>query len=129
MKKNVAWVRTCLVLLLTLTVLCACSNAEVKAVRAMPVNHVDLAKVKDGNYRGDFSYGGFTYEVQVTVVSHQIKEIAIIKNRTARHAKMAEDIVKSILGQQKNDVDVVSGATTTSKALLKAVENALEKGL
>jgi len=67
--------------------------------------------------------------VQVTVVSHQIKEIAIIKNRTARHAKMAEDIVKSILGQQKNDVDVVSGATTTSKALLKAVENALEKGL
>ena len=84
MKKNVAWVRTCLVFLLTLTVLCACSNAEVKAVRAMPVNHVDLTKVKDGNYRGDFSYGGFTYEVQVTVVSHQVKEIAIIKNRTSQ---------------------------------------------
>jgi uncharacterized protein with FMN-binding domain len=42
---------------------------------------------------------------------------------------MAEGVVKSILDQQKNDVDVVSGATTTSKALLKAVENALVKGL
>ena len=112
-----------------LVALFGCASAEVKAVRNMPINHVDLPKVKDGGYNGDFTYGGFTYEVGVTVASGRIKDIAVVKNRTTKHAKMAEAVVKSILEQQRNDVDAVSGATTTSKALLKAVENALEKGL
>jgi uncharacterized protein with FMN-binding domain len=129
MMKDVLRVRVGLVLLVTLTALFGCSNAEVKAVRSMPINHVDLSKEKDGDYRGDFSYGGFTYEVQVSVANHLIKDITVVKNRTTRHAKMAEGVVKSILGLQKNDIDAVSGATTTSKALLKAVENALAKGL
>jgi len=118
-----------LALILSLAVLFGCSSAEVKAVRSMPINHVNLGQVKDGEYMGDFAYGGFAYEVAVTVASHQIKDIKILKNRTTKHAKMAEGVVKSILDQQKNDVDAISGATTTSKALLKAVESALEKGL
>jgi uncharacterized protein with FMN-binding domain len=93
----------------------------------MPINHVDLAQVKDGKYPGSYSYGGFKYEVMVDVESHQIKNITITTNRTTSHAQAAEGVIKSILVQQKNDVDVVSGATTTSKALLKAVENALEE--
>ena len=118
-----------LALLAILVALFGCASAEVKAVRNMPISHVDLTKVKDGAYKGDFTYGGFTYEVAVTVASGQIKDIGVVMNRTTRHAKMAEDVVKSILDQQRNDVDAVSGATTTSKALLKAAENALEKGL
>jgi len=112
--------------LLTLTVLFGCNTAEVKAVRAMPINHVDLAQVKDGTYPGSFTYGGFKYEVMVEVGSHEIRNITITKNRTTSHAQAAEDVMRRILEQQENDVDVVSGTTTTSKALLKAVENALE---
>jgi uncharacterized protein with FMN-binding domain len=92
-------------------------------------NHVDLAKVRDGAYEGDFTYGGFTYEVSVTVASHQIKDIGVVKNRATNPAKKAERALKLVLEQQRNNVDAVSGATTTSKALLKAVENALNKGL
>jgi uncharacterized protein with FMN-binding domain len=33
-----------------------------------------------------------------------------------------------MIREQKNNVDAVSGATTTSKALIKAVENALITG-
>ncbi len=117
-----------LLLVLCIMVLFGCSSTEVKEVRSMPINHVDLLKVKDGTYPGDYSYGRFTYEVQVTVTDHQIKDIAVTKNRTTKHAKMAENVIKSIVDQKKNDVDAVSGATTTSKALLKAVENALRKG-
>ncbi len=112
-----------------LAVLLGCASGEVKTVRAMPINHVDLAQVRDGTYTGDFTYGGFTYEVSVTVTSHQIKDIAAVKNRTTSHAKKAEGALRSVLEQQRNDVDAVSGATTTSKALLKAAENALNKGL
>jgi uncharacterized protein with FMN-binding domain len=113
-------------LLFSLTALFGCTNA---AVRKMPINHVDLTQVKDGDYFGGYAYGGFSYEVRVSVANHQIKDIVIVKNRTTKHAKMAEGVVKRILEQQKNDVDAVSRATTTSKALLKATENALTKGL
>lgn len=116
-------------LILALVVLVGCNSAEVKAVRAMPINHVDLAQVKDGAYHGDYAYGGFTYEVAVTVADHRINDIAVVKNRTTSPAKKAEGALKRVLEQQRNDVDAVSGATTTSKALLKAVENALTKGL
>jgi uncharacterized protein with FMN-binding domain len=58
-----------------------------------------------------------------------MKDVVLTRNRTTKYARMAEAVVKNILDQQKNDVDVVSGATTTSKALLKTVENALAKGL
>jgi uncharacterized protein with FMN-binding domain len=115
--------------LAVLAVLVGCNSAEVKAVRAMPINHVDLAKVADGTYLGDFTYGGFTYQVSVAVASHQIRDIAVVKNRTTSPAKKAEEAMKRVMEQQRNDVDAVSGATTTSKALLKAVENALNKGL
>ena len=117
------------ILALSIAALVGCNNAEVRAVRAMPIDHVDLAEVKDGTYDGDFAYGGFDYQVRVTVASHQIKDIAVVKNRRTRQARMAEGVVPRILDQQKNDVDAVSGATTTSKALLKAVERALTKGL
>lgn len=116
-----------LLIVLCVTVLLGCNTAEVKAVRAMPINHVDLAQVKDGTYPGNFTYGGFTYEVVVTVLNHGIKNITITKNRNTSHAQKAEGVMSRILEQQKNDVDAVSGATTTSKALLKAVENALEE--
>ena len=113
------------ILLFSLTALFGCTNA---AVSRMPINHVDLSQVKDGDYFGDYAYGGFNYEVKVSIANHQIKDIAIIKNRTTTHAKMAEGVVKRILEQQRNDVDAISEATTTSKALLKATENALAKG-
>ena len=118
-----------LFLLIGLFSMFACTSAEVKAVRSMPINHVDLSQVKDGEYSGEYTYGGFSYEVKVMVADHHMKDIVLTRNRTTKQAKMAEGVVKTILDQQKNDVDVVSGATTTSKALLKCVENALVKGL
>lgn len=123
-----AKVREYLLLLVILVTLFGCTNAEVQAVRGMHINHVDLSKVKHGDYLGAFAYGGFNYVVRVNVVDHQITDILVLKNRTTKHAKKAEGVVKSILDHQRNDVDAISGATTTSKALLKAVENALAKG-
>ena len=52
-------------------------------------------------------------------------KIDVIKNRETEYAKKAEEVTKNIIRYQKLDVDVISGASTTSKALLKAVENAL----
>ncbi len=109
--------------------LAGCVSKEALQTRQIPIGHVDLEKVKDGEYSGDFTYGGFTYVVNVAVGNHAITRINVIHNRNTSHAKKAEGVISRIMAEQKNDMDAVSGATTTSKALLKAVENALRKGV
>jgi uncharacterized protein with FMN-binding domain len=102
---------------------------EVNAIRQMEITNVDLNKVADGVYPGDFTYGGFTYEIEVSVKGHKIENIKILKNRDTKYAKMAEGVMEKIMLAQSLKVDAVTGATTTSKALMKACENALNKGI
>ena len=114
-----------LALALCVAALASCSRAEVQAVRSLPIAHVDLSQVGDGAYTGQYGYAGFTYEVQVTVSGHRITGVELLHNRTTKQAKMAAGVAARVVDQQRNDVDAVSGATTTSKAILKAIENAL----
>ena len=51
--------------------------------------------------------------------------IELLEHRTER-GESALAIVDEILEAQSFDVDVVSGATNSSKKILKAVENALD---
>jgi uncharacterized protein with FMN-binding domain len=54
-----------------------------------------------------------------------IENIEIIKNRNSFYARMAEGIKHKILREQKINIDAVTGATTTSNILMKAVETAI----
>jgi uncharacterized protein with FMN-binding domain len=96
-----------------------------KRLKALPISEVDLSTVTDGSYHGSFAYGGFTYEVEVAVKDHKIEDIKILKNRPTGHAKKAEGVIEKVLKKQSLKVDAVTGATNTSIALLKAIENAL----
>lgn len=91
----------------------------------MAIRSVDLSRVADGTYEGSFAYGSFSYVVSVLVENGRIEDIDILTNRKTKHALEAEGVVSRVLSEQKTDVDAVAGATTTSKALLKAIENAL----
>ena len=102
---------------------------QVKMIQQMEIADIDLKLVADGVYSGDFTYGRFTYEVEVAVKDHKIENIKMLKNRDSKYAKMAEGVIERIVQNQSPKVDAVTGATTTSKALMKAVENALNKGV
>ncbi len=103
---------------------------EMASVRKMTINEVDLSAMKDGVFPGDFTYGGFTYEVEVVVRDHKIERVNVLKNREdSDYAKKAEGVIDRVIKSQSLKVDAVTGATTTSKALLKAIENALTAGL
>jgi len=101
------------------------TSKEIQKVRTMPIGGIDLSKIKDGTYPGKYRYGGFDYEVNVTVKGHRMIGIEITGNRETEYAKRAEDVVPRVMRAQSLKVDAVTGATTTSKALLKAIENAL----
>jgi len=101
------------------------SGCDADYVRTMPIYDVELTAVSDGEHEGRFAYGGFTYVVLTTTRGHRIVKIDLLKNRDERHARQAEGVLPRVIEKQTPNVDAVTGATTTSKALMKAVENSL----
>ena len=55
----------------------------------------------------------------------ELVTIEILQNRDTKHAKLSEGVIYEMIKKQTPNVDAISGATTTSKALMKAVENSL----
>ncbi|EMS73218.1 FMN-binding protein [Ruminiclostridium cellobioparum] len=96
-----------------------------KRIEGIVISRVDLSNVRDGSYRGSFDAIFVGAEVVVQVKNHTIERIDLVKHKNERGAK-AEAIVDKIISEQSVTVDVISGATNSSKVILKAVENALE---
>jgi len=94
----------------------------------LTINGIDLSKVTDGLYKGSYNKGRFSYKVEVTVKDSRIESIKIISEPSFFSAQELDNtIIGRVLQQQSLKVDAVTGATATSKALLKAIENALNK--
>ena len=89
------------------------------------INNIDISKLNDETYRGKYSKDRWTSEVEVTVIDNEIKEIKALSESIT--PDISDELSKKIIKNQRIDVDVVSGATVTSKAYLKSVENALNK--
>jgi uncharacterized protein with FMN-binding domain len=111
------------------------SVGAVFAVRAMslpeelPViqfDKVELSKIEDGSYIGEYLGKLVKVVVEARVKDNKITEIVILKHDNGL-GKKAEKIVDQIISTQSLNVEVVSGATSSSKAILKAVEVALTK--
>lgn len=64
-------------------------------------------------------------DVSATVRNHKITDIKILRHKNER-GQRAEVIPQRVLAAQSLKVDTVSGATNSSKVILKAIENALE---
>lgn len=112
-------------IIITAVFFLGCASQEMMRVRQMEIKNVDINHFPDGEYIGSFSYGNFEYIVKTIVNDNKISDIQILQNRDTKHAKLAEGVVAEIVEQQTPNVDAISGATTTSKALMKAVENSL----
>lgn len=97
----------------------------VRNVQNIYVSMPDLSDIQDGDYIGEYSITPVHVKVEVSVSDHQITNIAILQHDNGLGSK-AESIVNDVVKEQSLDVDAVSGATVSSKCILKAVENAIE---
>ena len=88
------------------------------------ISNVDISKVANGTYTGSCEVFPIIAEVKVTVKNHQITGIELVKHKNGRGAP-AEIIPSKVVEAQTLQVDAVSGATYSSKVILKAIENAL----
>jgi uncharacterized protein with FMN-binding domain len=112
--------------LLIITVLISsCKSGSFTEIQAqLP----DMSGKSDGLYHGDYVLKGTPVQVglDVTIKDENITAIKIIKHICSPIGKKAEKIIDKIIEMQSLNVDAVSGATGSSMAILKAVENALQ---
>jgi uncharacterized protein with FMN-binding domain len=101
-------------------------NVQLEGYRQLPVARVDVASLRDGSYTGEETQAGFTFRVRVSVLEGRIARVDVLDNRDTHYARLALLAAGKLEGRPRNDVDAISGATTTSKALMRAVSNALQ---
>lgn len=120
MKKNI------LLTLLFVLFLVSCSSEP-----ALKTTSIEEKVLNDGVYQGQAQGRNGIVTVEVQVISQLIKNVYIINHQEdTRYVPEVElaivEIPRRIVESNSTQVDVVSKATVTSKAIIKAVENALE---
>jgi uncharacterized protein with FMN-binding domain len=106
--------------ILTLTFATLSLFAKEKSKEAAP-------KYKDGVYKGSAKGYGGAIKVAVKVKGGKISKIKVLKHKESDPDTSLKKIPERIIKEQKTQVDAVTGATITSKAIMKAVDNALSK--
>jgi len=102
-------------------------TSGLKTGENLGINAVDLTQIQDGTYPGSYEGGRWTNAVAVTVSDKKITQINVVKTVNFDNPEVTDTIFKAVIEKQNTTADTVSGATVTSKAYLKSIENALIK--
>ncbi len=110
-----------------------------REIRNLTINDINFKNLRDGTYVGEYKGKKDSFRntrVEVTVSSGRVTGIKVLKGALNKEGKPAEinskgstveDLFEKVIETQSLQVDVISGATLTSKTHIKAVENALEQ--
>ena len=94
--------------------------------RDIPLEGRSATELEDGRYQGEYEGGRWSNKVEVVVMNGEITDIIIIDDMVITSADFSQEIIGNVLEDQQTDTDVVTGSTVTSRAYLKAIENALD---
>lgn len=101
----------------------AADNSEVEVSSTVSMD----ATYKDGTYEGSATGYSGKMTVSVTIADGKISAIEIVSTGDDEEYLIdARDVIPEIIEKQSLDVDTVSGATHSSKGIIRAVGNALE---
>jgi uncharacterized protein with FMN-binding domain len=104
-------------------------SKEHREARNLPLNAVDFSRLNDGVYHGAYEGGMYKWranECEVTVNSGKVAGIQLVNSKDPGEKNTQhQELYNRVIQAQSLQVDTISGATLTSKAYLKAVENAL----
>ena len=92
---------------------------------SLEINDVDLSTLTNGTYTGTYRSGRWTNTVKVIIKDHRISDIKIVDDILFSQPAVLDKILNRVINKQRVKVDVISEATVTSKAYLKAIELAL----
>ncbi|WP_334075936.1 MULTISPECIES: FMN-binding protein [Paenibacillus] len=104
------------------------TEGERREGRQLPIADLDFKNLKDGTYIGSYAGGKYKLranQVQVTVSSGKVTDIKLLMHKENQTPEFTGNLYGRVLASQSLKVDTISGATITSKAYLKSVEDAL----
>ena len=114
----------CIFLLLLIGGITLIVNIEHK-VDTIAIGSLELSNISDGNYIGECSIAPVYVKVSISVKDHTLTDIEILEHANGLGSS-AEVITDTVIKEQSFEVDAVSGATVSSKCILKAIENAIQ---
>ncbi|WP_314065323.1 FMN-binding protein [uncultured Vagococcus sp.] len=99
------------------------AEEEKVELASQPFSQLRLA---DGQVEGSFKQAVVSAKVKLTIENNTVMAIDILEHTTGL-GKKAETIIDTVIEEQGTNVAVVSGATLSSKVILKAIENAIKQ--
>ncbi len=99
----------------------------IQNVNDIPLYPVDFTTMEDQEKIGEYAIAPVYAKVRVTICDHSITQIILLEHDNGL-GSAAEAIVNDVIREQSLEVDAISGATVSSKCILKAIENAAIKG-
>lgn len=89
---------------------------------------IEMERIPDGVYEGSYDNGIVAARVEVEVENHEMVAVRILEHRNGLGGE-GEAVAGEVVAAQSVEVDTVAGATYSSQTILKAVENALRRGM
>ncbi|MDO4565772.1 MAG: FMN-binding protein [Oscillospiraceae bacterium] len=99
-------------------------NALRESISNIEISAVDFSKTPDGVFYGQCVTAMTSAEVKVTVKGERATDIELLSFETGRGAE-AEVLVLVAEAEQSLELDAITGATESSRVILKAIERAL----
>ena len=97
-------------------------------VKNIKIEDIDISALADGKYTGShevkYILAHLLAEVEVTVVDGKITKIDLLSNVTTKD-DVPGTIINEVIAQQTLKIGFITGATNSSKVVLKAIETAL----
>lgn len=125
-KRRWPWIVLAVVVLISIgvAVFYTYTNDQLNKLAKVDIEDVDLSTINDGTYHGKYGSFPVAVELDVTINAHKITKIIITKHDNGQ-GKPAEAIIDDVIEAQSLQVDVITGATYSSKTILIALQNAL----
>jgi len=98
---------------------------DLESLATAQIMTIDLSRISDGVYPGAFASGPVSAKVAITVKDHRIVKIDLVEHKNGQ-GKPGEAVIDRVIASQTLQVDTVAGASYSSKAILKAIEDALQ---
>jgi len=103
---------------------------EHNEIMSMPFSQINFDELGEGSFEGYFEGGMYKWRensIKVTIVSGKITDVQVLQNKENRPSEFTNDLFERVINKKSLEVDTISGATLTSKAYLKGLEDALKK--
>ena len=125
-KSKKAIIIVCIAFVLLLVIGIIAVGIIVNRANNLSIQTPALSEISNGKYIGEYSVPPVFVKVEFTVEHHQITDVDILQHENGLGSP-AERLVNDVIQIQSLDVDAISGATVSSKCILKAIENALNR--